>query len=139
MLCAKVRVMFHLLAWPFVGFGASILAFRVTVFPPREHPSGPPREQQDGLEVVLCRILFDFGLILGLVYISFLHSRSQKFHVFELVSRSYFSSISESKFRRLGLPNRKAPVDFNFHSRKFREVPIFPQTALGCRGPGGMS
>ena len=36
---------------------------------PRDRPGGP-WEQQDGLEMVGYRILFDFGMILGPVYIS---------------------------------------------------------------------
>ena len=56
---------------PFVGFGAFILALRGTIFTPREHPGGPfwhlgttledCGEQQDGLEVVVYRILLGLG------------------------------------------------------------------------------
>ena len=48
---------------------------RRTMLAPRNHPRGP-REQQDGLEVVVYTILFDLGLVLGPVYIGFLLSRS---------------------------------------------------------------
>ena len=86
---------------------------------PRNHPGGP-WEQQDGLEVVIYRILFDFKVILGPVYISFSISRSLTFDLFfGLVSMLFLSSIYESKFRRLGLPNRSfckeslAKLDFS--------------------------
>ena len=39
--CAEVRVMFYPLVVAILGFGASILAFRGTIFSPREHPDGP--------------------------------------------------------------------------------------------------
>ena len=48
---------------------------------PRDHAGGP-WEQQDGLEMVVYKILFDFGVILGPVYISFLSSRTPKFRFF---------------------------------------------------------
>ena len=57
--------------------------------------------------MVVCRILFDFGVVLGPVYISFLSSRSLEFHLFlGLFPGNFLLSIFESKFRRLGLPNR---------------------------------
>ena len=37
---------------------------------PRHHPGGPWK-QQDGLELVDNRIFVDFGMIFGLVYVSF--------------------------------------------------------------------
>ena len=52
--------------------------------------AGGPWEQQDGVEMVVYRILIDFGLILTPVYISFLNSRSLKFRfLFGLVSRPF--------------------------------------------------
>ena len=48
--------------------GAAILA-------PQDHAGGP-WEQQDGFEMVVYRILFDLGMVLGPVYISFLSSRN---------------------------------------------------------------
>ena len=48
------------------------------ILAPRGRPGGP-WEQQDGLEVVLYRILYDLGVILGLACISFLSSRSSCF------------------------------------------------------------
>ena len=64
---------------------------------PRDHAGGP-WDQQDRLGMVVYRISFDFGVILGPAYIIFLNSRSSKFHFcFGLVSRS-FLSISESTF-----------------------------------------
>ena len=36
----------------------------------RDHPGGP-WEQQDGVEVVNSKILFDVGMIWGVVYVSF--------------------------------------------------------------------
>ena len=106
-----------LLGLPFRGRGASILLFWETISAPREHPGGPflapqdnpgrPWEQQDGLEMVLYGILFDFGLILGPVYINFWSSRTLKFRFFGgSCFQVIFLSISETKFRRLGLPNR---------------------------------
>ena len=52
--------------------GASYLA-------PWDHP-GRPWEQQDGLEMVVYRILFDWRVILRPVHIRFLSSRRLKFH-----------------------------------------------------------
>ena len=66
---------------------------------------GGPWEQQDGLEVANNRICVDSGMVLGLVYISFWNSKRFEICFSKLVSRSC-SSISEFKFRRLGLPNR---------------------------------
>ena len=63
---------------------------------PRDHAVGP-WEQQDGLEMVVYRILFDSGVILGPVYISVLSSRSLKLRFF-LFGTSHFLSIPESKF-----------------------------------------
>ena len=71
MLCAKVRVMFHLLAWPFVRFRCLYFSVsgnhfptsgapRRTILAPRDHPGGP-WEQQAGLEVVVYRILLDWA------------------------------------------------------------------------------
>ena len=48
------------------------------MFALQDHP-GRPWEQQDELETVVYRTLFDFGVILGPVYISFLSSRTSKF------------------------------------------------------------
>ena len=60
------------------------------ILAPRDHPGGP-WEQQDGLEVVNNRICVDFGMILGLVYVSFWVHNAYYFFVFVgLVSRSSF-------------------------------------------------
>ena len=65
---------------------------------PRDHPGGP-WQQQDGLEMVVYMLLFDFGVILGPVYISFLNSRNLKFDfVFGLVSRSFFNRFLGQNF-----------------------------------------
>ena len=40
------------------------------IFAPRDHPGGP-WEQQDGHEVARHMIFIDFGVISGLVYVSF--------------------------------------------------------------------
>ena len=69
------------------------------ILAPRDHP-GRPWEQQDGLEMVVYSILFDLGVILGPVFISFLSSRSLKFHCcFRACFQVIFLSLSESKFR----------------------------------------
>ena len=66
-----------------------------------DHPGGP-WEQQKGFEVVFYRILLDFGVLLGPVYISFLISRKLNLHfVVGLVCGPFFLSISESKYRGL--------------------------------------
>ena len=53
-----------------------------------DNPGGP-WEQQDGFEVVVRKILFDFGVILGPVYINLLLSGNLEFHfLLGLVSRS---------------------------------------------------
>ena len=72
---------------------------------PRGHRGGP-WEQQDGLEMVVYRIFFDFGVILGPVYISFLSSKTSKFHVFSGLFASHFFIDSETKFLRLRPPNQ---------------------------------
>ena len=57
---------------------------------PRDQLGGP-WEKPDGLEMVVYRIFFDFGFILGLVCMSFLISRKLHISYFDgLVSRSYF-------------------------------------------------
>ena len=73
----------------------------------RDHPEGP-WQQQDGLEMVVYWILFEFGVIVGAVYISFLSSRTLKFENSFLsgLFPDHFLSISESEFQRLGLPNQ---------------------------------
>ena len=65
---------------------------QAAILAPRGH-SGGPWEQQDGVEVVRDRIFIDFGVILEPVYISFLNSRSLKFHFFGLVSGSLFYRV----------------------------------------------
>ena len=76
----------------------------------RGHPGGP-WGQQDGFEMVVYRILLDFGVILGPVYIRYLNSRILKFVFFlGFVSRSFFS-IYETEFQHLGLPNRGFRMD----------------------------
>ena len=53
---------------------------------PRDHPGGP-WEQQHGHEVANDRIVIDFGMISGLVYVSFWNSKCFKNRfMFELVS-----------------------------------------------------
>ena len=47
-------------------------------------------EQQDGFEMVLYKILFDLGMILGPVYINFVNSKTLKFHLFGFDSKSFF-------------------------------------------------
>ena len=76
-----------------------------TILAPKDLPGGP-WEQQDGLEMVVYRILFDFGVIWGPVYMSFLSSRSFKFCFLGACYQSICLSISESEFPRLGLPNQ---------------------------------
>ena len=58
------------------------------ILAPRDHP-GRPGEQQDGLEVVDNMILFDFGVIMGPVYVSFLGTK-----IFEI--RFFFGLVSRS-------------------------------------------
>ena len=45
--------------------------------------------QQDGLGMVNNRIIVDFGMISGLVYVSFWDSKSFKNRFFKLVSKSF--------------------------------------------------
>ena len=64
-----------------------------------------PWEQQDGLEVVDNRILFNFGVILGVVYVSFWVSECLRILFFSSLFPGHFFSMSDSSCRRLGLPN----------------------------------
>ena len=76
-------------AGPFWLFGVDILGNNFStsgaswggILAPRDHLGGL-WEQQDGLEVVIRSILFDFGVILGPVHISFFSSRRLRFHSF---------------------------------------------------------
>ena len=62
------------------------------------HPGGP-QGQQDGFEMVVYRILFDFGVMLGPVYISCLSSNTLKFHMFfGFVSQSFFDRFLNRNF-----------------------------------------
>ena len=72
----------------------------------RDHPGGP-WEQQDGLEVVDNMIFDDFGVTLALAYITFWVSKCLKmFFVCRACFQVIFLSISDSNFRRLGLPHQ---------------------------------
>ena len=82
------------------------------ILAPRGHPGGP-WEQQDAFEMVAYRILFDLGMILRLVYISFSGARSSKIRFFRACFQIIFLSISESKFRRLGIPNQCSRMQSN--------------------------
>ena len=55
--------------------------------------------------MVVYRILFDFRVILGRVYISFLIPEIRNAIFFRACFQVIFLAIFESKFRRLGLPN----------------------------------
>ena len=97
---AKVRVMFYLLA-------VAIFRFRCLYFSVsgnRSSTSGAPQrtilapegnlgrlwEQQDGFEMVLYRISYDFGVILGPVYMSFSSLKTLELHfLFGLVSQPF--------------------------------------------------
>ena len=68
-----------------------------TILASRDHPGGL-WEQQDGLEVVVYRISFDFGVILGPAYINFLSSRSSTFHFFGFVSMSFVNRFLNRNF-----------------------------------------
>ncbi len=60
-----------------------------TILAPQDNP-WRPWEQQDGLEVVDNRILVDFGMILGRVYIGFLEFKMlEDSFCFGLVSRPF--------------------------------------------------
>ena len=91
----------------------------MAIFAPRGHPGA--WEQQDGLEVVNNRILIDFGVISGLVYVSFWGPECLFFFV-RACFRVIFFMISDSKFGRLGLPDRGfrmqgiAKIDFSWKS-----------------------
>ena len=50
-----------------------------TILPPQDNP-GRQWQQQDGLKMVLYRILFDLGVIWGAVYISLLSSETLKLY-----------------------------------------------------------
>ena len=96
----------------FGGFGSRFFVFlipRGTISASQEHPRGVfrnvgghpggPWEQQDRLELLVYRILFDLGMAWGPVYISFLNSRSSKFHIFSgLVFRSFFYRFLNRNF-----------------------------------------
>ena len=60
------------------------------ILAPRDHPGGP-WEQQDGHEVANDRILVEFGVTSGPVYVSFWDSKCVKnLFIFRLASRSFF-------------------------------------------------
>ena len=83
---------------PFGGLGAPILA-------PWEHLGGP-FEQQDPLEAVWHVIFIDLEVILGPSFESFLGTEVGNFSLFSgLFPGHCLLSISESKFRCLGLLN----------------------------------
>ena len=65
--------------------------------------TGGPWEQQDGHEVPRNRIFSDLGVILGPVYISFLVSKPVSVVFVRACFLQLCLSISEPKFRRLGL------------------------------------
>ena len=75
---------------------------------------------QDGLEIEVYKILFDFGVIGGPAYISFLNSRSLRFH-FSLgfVSSSFYYRYLNRKFDAWDFQNRGfrkeciAKIDFS--------------------------
>ena len=70
------------------------------ILAPRDNPGGS-WEQQDGHEVANDKFFVDFGMISGLVQVSFWGSKCVKHHVlFMCISMSFFS-ISDSHFRRL--------------------------------------
>ena len=79
------------------------------ILAPRGHPGGP-WEQQDGLEMVIYRILPDFRVISRRVYISFL-KKTLNFILFRACSQVIFSSNFKSEIRRLGLPNRGVRIE----------------------------
>ena len=73
--------------------------------------------------MVVDRILFDFGVILGSVYINFWKSRTFTFRFFvRACFPVIFLSTSESTFRRLGLPNRGFRMDGIAKKRLFMEI-----------------
>ena len=81
--------------------------------------------QQDGLEMVVDRILFDFGMILGPVYINLLSSRTLKFRfvLFSgLVSRSFLYRFLNRSFD-LGLQSvvcaKNVLQQSTFHGNRF--------------------
>ena len=96
---------------------------------PWDHPGGP-WEQQDGHEVARHRILVDFGVISGLVYVSFWVSKCVFLFLCLGLFSVRFSAIFDSMFRRLGLKNLCfrvggiAKIDFSWKSfsKNFRIV-----------------
>ena len=78
---------------------------------------GGPWEQQDGIKMVVYKILFDFELILGPVYISFLTSRSLQFHF--CVFPNYFSrfpnrNVATFGTSKLSFSQKLFLMDFGF-------------------------
>ena len=74
------------------SFGVSGAPWEAIVAP-RDHPGGP-WEQQDGHEFANDRIFVDFGMISGLVYVSFWDSKCMNFlFMFILLSRSFFNDV----------------------------------------------
>ena len=69
-----------------------------------DHPGGP-WEQQEGRGVANNRIFVDFGVISGLISVSFWGLKMFFFVLFRLVFQVIFLSISDSIFRCLGLQN----------------------------------
>ena len=92
------------------------------ILAPRDHPGGP-WEQQDGHEVANNRIFVDVGLISRPVYVSFWASKCVlELCFFQTCFQVICLSISDSSFRRLGLPHRRsrmegiANIDFSWKS-----------------------
>ena len=79
---------------------------------------GRPWEQQDGYEVVRNRIFIDSAMIFGSYFDSCLVTEACNCNFcFRLVSRSLFSKISESKFRRSCLLSQDSHMDCFVDSR----------------------
>ena len=86
-----------------------------------DHPGGP-WEQQDGHEVANNRIFVDFGVISGLVYVSFEATCLKKLF-FSGLFPDIFLSTPDSTFGPSGLPNRcfalKVLQKSTFHGNRF--------------------
>ena len=79
-------------------------------------------ERQDGHDMVRNRRFNDFGMILGPVYISFLSSRSLKYHFCSGLFPGRFLSIYESQFRQRGTPTSRFSQGKNYNNRFVTEI-----------------
>ena len=104
-----------------------------TILASRPNP-GWPWEQQDGDEVVRNRIFIDFEVILGPLYISFLVSRSSKFHFCSGLFPGHFFIGFWVEMSTLRTPKSRFSQGKYCQNQLFTEIVFFMNfgTVFGC-------